>query len=86
MTSNLKMELRWLVSRGERVLQYRQQYLQTQYSMFNEKSGDYLKSVAWSEWIDVPEFDPLTAIVVEEKSVVYDNNDAILDGIEGENE
>lgn len=55
MTSNLKMELRWLVKANTRVLQYRQQRLVSQYSMFDDKTGDYIKLPEWGNWEDVPE-------------------------------
>lgn len=55
MTSNLKMELRWLVKDNARVLQYRQQQLVPQYSMFDEKTGNHIKLPEWGNWEDVPE-------------------------------
>lgn len=49
------MELRWLVKANTRVLQYRQQRLVSQYSMFDDKTGDYIKLPEWGNWEDVPE-------------------------------
>lgn len=87
MADNLKMELRWLVQGGERVLQYRQQYLQTQYSQYNDKVGDYWKLPAWGDWTNVPDFDPSTVVQKEVKPFVYSDDDEDgLEGVEGEAE
>lgn len=86
MASDLKMELRWLVENDTRVLQYRQQHLQTQYSMYNEKTGDYWKLPEWGPWIDVPSFNPSTVVQKEVKPFVYTDDDDISEGIEGEAE
>ena len=54
LAQNLKYEQRWLDHNGERVLQYRQQYLTTQYGQYNEETKDYWKIPEWGPWIDVP--------------------------------
>lgn len=56
MASDLKMELRWLVQGSERVLQYRQQYMQTQYGMQELTTGGHIQIPVWSEWQDVAEY------------------------------
>jgi hypothetical protein len=66
---DLRTELRWVVRPSgdfrldgavvvqvsERVLQYRQQYRQTQYSQVSPVSGGPITTVEWGAWIDVPE-------------------------------
>jgi hypothetical protein len=51
-------ELRWLVRQGwdgpEKILQYRENKRQINYSAIDE-NGDFLKVPTWSEWKDVPE-------------------------------
>jgi hypothetical protein len=87
MADNLRMELRWLVHGSERVLQYRQQYLQTQYTQYNDKTGDYWKLPAWGDWTNVPDFDPSTVVQKEPKPFVYtDDDESGLEGVEGEAE
>jgi hypothetical protein len=50
-------ELRWLVRQGwdgpEKILQYRENKRQVNYSAIDE-NGDFLKVPTWSEWKDVP--------------------------------
>ena len=88
MADNLKMELRWLVRyNGDRILQFRQQRLQTQYGQYNDKTGDYWKLPEWGEWQDVPEVSDEVP-VVKEKNFVYnyvnDDDDAGVEGFQGD--
>lgn len=67
---DLTTELRWhvrpsgdfrldgavVVQVDERVLQYRQQYRQIQYSQTNSATGGPITTVEWGPWIDVPEY------------------------------
>jgi hypothetical protein len=50
-------ELRWLIKQGwdgpEKILQYRVNKLETQYSMVDE-NDEFIKVPSWSEWKDVP--------------------------------
>jgi hypothetical protein len=67
---DIRTELRWIVRPSgdfrldgavvvqvaERVLQYRQQYGQIQYSQPNPVTGGPITTVEWGPWIDVPEY------------------------------
>jgi len=67
---DLRTELRWhvrpsgnlhldgtvVVHDTERVLQYRQQYRQIQYSQVSPTTGGPTTTVEWGSWIDVPEY------------------------------
>ena len=52
---DLRMEMQWLVKGDSRVLQYRQQYMQTQYSQVNPQTQNYVRLPEWTQWQDVPE-------------------------------
>jgi hypothetical protein len=54
MADDLRYEQRWLDRNGERVLQYRQQFLATQYSSYASDTGEFIKIPEWGPWIDVP--------------------------------
>ena len=54
-------ELRYLVRPGwdgpEKVLQYRTQREISDYSAVNPRTGDYVRKMEWTEWLDVPTVD-----------------------------
>lgn len=50
------IELRWFVSEDERVLQYRTQYEQQDYSSMNPATGDFVRIKTWGPWSTVPDF------------------------------
>lgn len=53
------MELRYKIKTdrddAHRVLQYRIQREETDYSAIDQRTGDYVKKLVWSAWKDVPE-------------------------------
>lgn len=52
---DLRIQLRWLVKEDSRVLQYRQQYMQTHYSQVDPQTQNYVKLPEWGHWQNVPE-------------------------------
>ena len=57
----MNYEMRWVIRPSwdgpEKVLQYRYEFENIDYSMHNTTTGSPIKTKVWSNWIDVPTVD-----------------------------